>query len=297
MVNYELVVNELLPRDAGSIELISDGVNKILRLEDRNDDLFMRLSPTQLHSKAALQHEAALVRGAHTSGVPCCEMVEVGGQPVLGPVDIDGVEYHAVLTRAIAGHPAEPSIAHAAAFGKSLAKLHRANIATPERLSEPGSEQQVKPIFQPIMDELSEALDRIFPARQHPSSSGIRHGDARIGNAIMLDDTAILFDFEFIGMGDLAYDIATFLWCLVTEPKVETVSVFRSFVASYRQEHNILFAQDELRRAYLNKEMNNLYFLSNFIRIDRDTTLAAINYARDTISFVMSDRFDRYGWN
>ncbi|KAA3442101.1 hypothetical protein C7I87_32175 [Mesorhizobium sp. SARCC-RB16n] len=295
MVDYQPIVSRLLASDTCAIELVSDGVNKILRLSVHDEDVFMRLSPTELHSRSDLCRETALVQDLHASDVPCCEIVEIGGRPVLGPVDIDGIEYHALLTRTITGRPAEPCTAHAAAFGKSLAKLHRANIATPEKRSGSKSVRLIKPIFQPVIDELSKAIDGIDLGTQDPST-GICHGDARIGNSIILDGTAILFDFEFAGMNDLASDIATFLWCLLAEPNVDAASTYRSFVGSYRSEYNIVFTQNELKRAYLNKEINNLYFLSAFIRTDRATTLAAINYARDTISFVMSDRFDRYEW-
>lgn len=125
---------------------------------------------------------------------------------------------------------------------------------------------------------------------------GICHGDAWLGNAIMRDGTAVLFDFEFTKVGALAYDIATFIWALRAEESEEKERIFNSFVEGYRGERDRGFRQDELKRSLLQKEINNIEFLGENVTMSREVGLATARFARETIDFVLGNEISRFSW-
>src|SRR5690349_4537518 len=108
--------------------MITDGVNKTLRVVSDHDDVFARFSPTSLHSREALESEAALIATLRKQDIPCCELVDIDGISVLGPHMVSGIAYNVLLTRTIAGCALAPTAQDARAFGRSLARLHRAPI-------------------------------------------------------------------------------------------------------------------------------------------------------------------------
>ncbi len=280
--------------EPGDVQMVVDGVNKNLRARSTNDDVFVRFSPVSLHSRYDLESEANTLKKLVSLGVPCCEIVEVDGRQILGPVTVNEVEYNALANRTIVGSPLVPAPVDAKAFGRSLAKVHRASVDLPFATKAATREERIHPTLRPIFRELAEQADKI---RVDPEANiGICHGDAWLGNAIMRDGTAVLFDFEFTKVGALAYDIATFIWTLRAEDSEEEDGIFNSFVEGYRGECDREFSQDELKRSLLQKEINNIEFLSENITMSREVKLATARFARDTIDFVMGDEISRFRW-
>jgi len=294
MTDFQAHVGSWLRMEPCDVQMVTDGVNKNLRARSTNDDVFIRFSPASLHSPSDLESEANTLKKLISLDVPCCEIVEVDGRQILGPVTVNEIEFNALVIRTIVGSPLAPVPADAKAFGRSLAQVHRASVDLPIVTKPATGEDRIHPTLRPIFRELAEQADRL---RVDPEVNiGICHGDAWLGNAIMRDGTAVVFDFEFTKVGALAYDIATFIWALRAEQSKEKELIFNSFVEGYRGESDRGFRQDELKRSLLQKEINNIEFLCENVTMSREVGLATARLARETIDFVLGNEISRFSW-
>ncbi|MBY2972988.1 phosphotransferase enzyme family protein [Rhizobium leguminosarum] len=274
--------------------MVTNGVNKNLRITSHDGDVFARFSPATLHGRDCLESEATLLTGLGELGVPCCELARINGASVLGPAMVNDVEYNVLLTQAIAGVPLAVNRKNANAFGRSLAQVHRAPLGRAVAIFSPHTKLEIPSIIQPVFRDLVDLAEKL--PRRSDALCGICHGDAWLGNAIIRDGRAVLFDFEFAGTAPLAYDIATFIWALRAEGNAEEVSVFRSFVEGYRAEYNITFDEERLRLNLLHKEINNIKFLCQHIAMSREIELATAQFARETLDFAFNGGISRFSW-
>ncbi|MBY3027461.1 phosphotransferase enzyme family protein [Rhizobium leguminosarum] len=294
LTEFQTLVGRWLRVEPNRVLTITNGVNKNLRAMINDDDVFVRFSPASLHSKCDLAWEATALKNLRLLEVPCCEIIEIDGQQILGPATVNGVEYNALVNRTIAGPLLALVPADAKAFGCSLARLHRASVDLPLPQYSDHRAKRVDPVLNTVFRELTE-LEGTFQV-DAKLKVGICHGDAWLGNAIMKEGIAVLFDFEFIKVGALAYDIATFIWALRAASSEEEGRVFKSFVEGYREECNNDFSEDELKSSLVRREINNIEFLSENIIMSREVKLATAQFARDTIDFVSSDEFAQFRW-
>lgn len=294
LTDFQTIVGAWLRVEPTQVRMVTDGVNKNLRATVDHQDVFFRFSPASLHSKIDLETEAAALKNLYSMGVPCCEIVEIDGRQILGPVKINEVEYNALANRAIVGSSLAPVPSDARAFGRSLSQLHQvsADLPIPRNVSDRA--KRIDPVLQAVFNELIE-LASTFDVNLE-AEIGICHGDAWLGNAIMREGTAVLFDFEFMSLGALAYDIATFIWALRAERSEEEDRIFRSFVEGYRSECTKEFSEAELKNGLLRKEINNIEFLCENVTMSREVKVATARFARETIDFVLSDEFSRFRW-
>lgn len=278
----------------GTVRMITDGVNKTLRVVSDHDDAFVRFSPTSLHSRKALINEAALIATLREQDIPCCELVAIDGCSVHGPHIVNGLEYNVLLTHTIAGSVLASTAHDARAFGHSLARLHRTPIKGPTRMLAISGEGEIDPMIRPVFEELTGLVQQLSDT---PSASdGICHGDAWLGNAINRDGTAVLFDFEFFGHGPLAYDIATFIWALRAEGNEAEALIYASFLEGYRGEYDLPLSEHDLRVNLLRKEINNIRFLCQNITMSHEVKVATAKFARDTLDFALGSRLSRFAW-
>ncbi|UQE03616.1 phosphotransferase enzyme family protein [Bradyrhizobium japonicum] len=278
----------------GAVRMITDGVNKTLRVVSDQDDVFVRFSPTSLHSHEALISEAALIATLREQDIPCCELVAIDGCSVQGPHIVNGIEYNVLLTQTITGCALAPTAHDARAFGHSLARLHRAPIKGLTRTLTINDGGEIDPIIRPVFEELTGLVQQLSDT---PSASGgICHGDAWLGNAINRDGTAVLFDFEFSGHGPLAYDIATFIWALRAEGNEAEALIYARFVEGYRGEYDSPLSEHDLRVNLLRKEINNIRFLCQNITMSREVKVATARFARDTRDFALGSGLSRFAW-
>ncbi|MBY3090208.1 phosphotransferase [Rhizobium laguerreae] len=294
LTDFQTIIGRWLGVDPTRVQMVTDGVNKNLRATVDHQDVFFRFSPATLHSKSDLETEAAALKKLYSMGVPCCEIVEIGDRQILGPVKINEVEYNALVNRAIAGSSLAPVPRDAMAFGRSLGQLHQVSADLPVAGNVSDRVKRVDPVLEAVFNDLTE-LANTFDVNPE-AETGICHGDAWLGNAIMRENTAVLFDFEFMKFGALAYDIATFIWALRADSSEEEDRIFRSFVGGYREECKKEFSEGELKNGLLRKEINNIEFLCENVTMSREVKVATAGFARETIDFVLSDEFSRFRW-
>lgn len=295
LTEFQTIVGDWLRVEPTEVQMVTDGVNKNLRATVDSQDVFLRFSPSSLHSRSELEAEAAALKKLHSMGLPCCEILDVGGRQTLGPVEVNEVEYNALINRAIDGSSLAPVPRDAKAFGRSLGQLHQVSADLPIAGNGSGRTKRVDPVLEAVFNDLTE-LASTFDVNPE-AEIGICHGDAWLGNAIMREGTAVLFDFEFMKVGALAYDIATFIWALRAESSEEEDRIFGSFVEGYRAECNKEFSEGELKNGLLRKEINNIVFLCENVTMSREVKVATARFARDTIGFVLSDEFSRFRWD
>ncbi|WP_315766366.1 MULTISPECIES: phosphotransferase enzyme family protein [unclassified Bradyrhizobium] len=296
MTNFEALVAGWFDIAPGAVRMITDGVNKNLRVVSEHDDLFVRFSPATLHSRDELESEAALIASLRKHDVPCHELADIDGVSVLGPETVNGIEYNVLLSRTIPGCALTTTAQDARAFGQSLAQLHRAPIEGLARtlaINVNGGDD-IDPAVRVVFRDLTDLVDQL--ADESAALFGICHGDGWLGNAINSDGKAVLFDFEFSGRGPLAYDIATFIWALRAEGNEDEAAIFASFVEGYRYEYDLNFSEDDMKLNLLRKEINNIRFLCQNITMSRDVKLATAKFARETFDFVLSGDLSRFAW-
>nr|WP_246729073.1 phosphotransferase [Methylosinus sp. RM1] len=274
--------------------MVTDGVNKNLRVVSDHNDVFARFSPTSLHSREELESEAALIATLRKHDVSCCELADIDGFSVLGPETVNGIEYNVLLNRTIPGCPLTPTAQDARAFGQSLAQVHRAPIKGPARTLAIDGGGEIDPAIRPVFRDLTDLVDQL--SDESTAFHGICHGDAWLGNAINSDGKAVLFDFEFSGHGPLAYDIATFIWALRAVDDEEEAAIFASFVDGYRDEYDIHFSENDIRLNLLRKEINNVRFICQNIIMSREIKIATTKFARETLDFVLRGDLSRFAW-
>ncbi|MBB4299428.1 Ser/Thr protein kinase RdoA (MazF antagonist) [Rhizobium leguminosarum] len=277
-----------------AVRMITNGVNKNLRVASDHGDVFARFSPASLHSRDCLKSEAALLACLGELGVPCCDLAKLDGASVIGPARVNDVEYNVLFSQAIPGVPLIANRQDAAAFGRSLAQLHRAPLNRPAAKFSRDIKGEIPSIIKPVFQELIELAGK--SSRWSDALCGVCHGDAWLGNAIKRDGMAVLFDFEFAGIGPLVYDIATFIWALRAVGNANEYSVFNGFVEGYRSEHNVTFGEEQLRMNLLHKEINNIKFLCEHIAMSREVEVATARFARETLNFALSGGLSRYRW-
>lgn len=298
MTSFKSVLANLLgvlPRDIG---MITDGVNKNLRIVADDLDLFARFSPSFLHSKSELENEVELLNALNAVSAPCCKPVSAKGQFITGPFRIEGVEYHLFLNETIVGDVLGPQLAGAREFGRSLATLHQAQVKKTLASRAPRSSTVQVPrnisfVFQELKQLVAAQNDR-----NGDGVIGICHGDAWLGNAKWSAGRAILFDFEYARVGPVVYDIASFIWAIQgLQDNDLQVAVYRSFVQGYRAVYDVSFDEDALKANVLRREIHNIEFLSAHIAMSMDVEAATAELAKATCALVLSDRFSKFAWH
>jgi Ser/Thr protein kinase RdoA (MazF antagonist) len=293
--DFQAVVAEWFGVAPDEVRMISDGVNKNLRVVREEVDVFARFAPVSLHSRTRMEGKVALLTALRRLDVPCCELFEIDGSPIVGPLKVQDIEYNVLLNRTIPGEVLKLNRKNATAFGRSLALLHRATVNTGiTTLAQRANAKDFSNIW-PVFRDLVELFDCL--SDNSKVRHGVCHGDAWWGNAIGAEGKAVIFDFEFAGIGQVAYDISTFIWNLRAQEHPSEDLIFRNFVDAYRNEHDVIFTSKELNLNFLLKEINNIRFLGENIRISKELKLATAVFARETLEFVLGDGISKFNWN
>lgn len=295
MKSFEDIISTDICKDDVDIELVMAGVNRNYHCQTKQNDFFVRYSPLELHHLEQIQFESSVLRRARDLGLPVCHEFPVAGRTIYGPYHIDGTYYHAFLTQTVYGDSLECKGQDVEIFAKALAKFHTMPI---DGLSPPQDEWAVirdylnRGSFSSISNKIKAMEDAL--TFQPPGSNMIIHGDAWIGNALMTNDEAVLFDLEYTRIGPAEYDIATFLWALKAEQPHLLENIFCRFLKGYRCVRDWTFDPELINRYLLEKELRNLYFMSRFIKLTPEIAKQVAIYAEETIQFVEDNQIGKF---
>jgi Ser/Thr protein kinase RdoA (MazF antagonist) len=283
------VAAKWLDASAESVRMVSDGLNKNLSVSSHVGDVFVRFSPVALHSRSDLLGEAVVLTEGRLQGLPCCEVVEVGGALVGGPLPFSDETYNWLVTREVVGTGLTSNAADAYAFGRSLAKLHSFAGTAPERLVDQG------PLPTDRLAQRHEAvLDAYHSLPEGHSDWGLCHGDAWIGNGVRTGAEVVLIDFEWTRKGTLVYDIATFAWSLSPATTPNAADLFRAFLSGYSIVRAPAFDPPAFRRAILEKELDNLRFLRKYIHLTDPIVDATLHSSQEMMKFALGEELARF---
>jgi homoserine kinase type II len=154
--------------------------------------------------------------------------------------------------------PRKPNIAHCAAVGQALAKLHLAGRDFPMQRVNALSVQGWRPLFDqasPHADTLQhglqallgDELDHLEKSWPKHLPAGVIHADLFPDNVLFLGDKLSgLIDFYFACNDILAYDIAICLnaWCFETDHSFN-VTKARAFLNAYGRERKLSDAEQD----------------------------------------------------
>jgi Putative homoserine kinase type II (protein kinase fold) len=289
MSAFAEVAAKWLGADAGNVQMVSHGVNKNLSVPSHSGKVFVRFSPASLHPRSDLLSEAALLATARSQSLPCCEVIKVGDTLVGGPMQLAGLTYNWLVTREVVGTGLSPNAADAHAFGRSLAKIHTFAGAAPERsvADDPMPRDQ-------LAEQYGTISDAFHSLPTGNSSYGLCHGDAWMGNGIRSGAEVVLIDFEWAKRGLQVYDIATFLWSLSPATSSNAADLFRAFLSGYSTVRLPAFDHSALRRAILEKELENLKFLRKFIYLTAPIVGATLQSSQALMKFALGEELDRF---
>jgi Ser/Thr protein kinase RdoA (MazF antagonist) len=289
MTAFTDLAEKWLGATGGGAQMVSNGVNKTVRVSSPSGEVFVRFSPEVLHPRSDLLNEAALLVEGRSQSLPCCEVIEIGDALVGGPVLLAGLSYNWLVTREVAGTSLSPNAVDAHAFGRSLAQIHSFVGAAPKRLTAdwPMPSDQLAKRYEMILN----ALHNLPPG---DSDCGLCHGDAWMGNGIRAGREIVLIDFEWAQKGLLVYDIATFVWNLSPATSIDAAELFGAFLSGYSTVRRPAFDHSALRRALLEKELENLRFLRRFIYLSDQIVDATWESSEALVKFALGEGLDRF---
>jgi Ser/Thr protein kinase RdoA (MazF antagonist) len=147
-----------------------------------------------------------------------------------------------------------PTLAQSQALGQATAQIHRHADASAPKYARPKMDityfverplRNIQRIFGHLpteMELLTDAANTVTNVLQIlpriDLDYGLCHGDLHTGNVHFVADTPALFDFDCLGYGWRAYDLATFWWShqLFEPDEEQQQACWQAFVASYAAE-------------------------------------------------------------
>lgn len=288
----------MLAVDDDCSAVIVNGVNKALRVKTDEIDVFARFSPTNLHSRQDMEKEAEFLDRLAQAEAPSCRLYRHKNQPVCGPFVVGGTQYHLLFSETIHGREMIRTASDTKAFGQALGMIHALPLGRAKYGGHQFADISTSPApsrFHDILKELGDLAEAIRPTQT--KRLGLCHGDAWLGNALKYEGEAVLFDFEFSHIGDMSYDVANFIWALRSEELSNQLELFGSFVEGYRQSFNVKYSSSELRKNIVQKEINNLVFLSDHVALSPEVTAASERFAKSTIEFVQHYEANDFRWD
>lgn len=237
--------------DIGSIELVQRGVNQVYRLDTAQGRYFLRVSPDRGRAIEDIELELrTLLCFRNSSGTRVSRpVISVDTELIFRlPDDCDCAGRPVTLFEEAPGSFPDQSRAALFSLGSHLARLH-AGLNTGDTKSHP---PLLPPGFGRNAAELLSAFKRdLGPLRQlvhemgefveshHERATGqliwgLCHGDVWFRNVHVLGHEATFFDFERLGVGPLAFDIATIADRLEKTDLAEYRVLLREIVSGYR---------------------------------------------------------------
>ncbi|API56786.1 hypothetical protein BMW22_35830 (plasmid) [Rhizobium leguminosarum] len=285
MTTFEAIAAKMLNVNNDAVQMVVNGVNKNLRVKSAGRDVHIRFSPTSLHSREDLEAEVAFLAAINTQLDAACDVVVAADNNILGPAIVAGQEYNGLITFTIEGEQLTSSTDDAREFGRSLAIVHRTNVQISQSAGpSPSSPIEVPPLLSSVYNDLI-SLKSDLKAHITQPVIGVCHGDAWLGNAINRNGRAVLFDFEFWTRGPIAYDIGTFAWNLYGQSLANSAGIFASFVEGYKSVYDLKLTTQEILLGAVEREINNIHFMTQHISMSREIKIATAKMARDTIKF------------
>lgn len=277
----------------GDFEIVSKGLNLIFRLSLDSCPIFIRLTPSHFKSESDLRNEIQCLQNLERAVLPVCGCPDLDIDLVFGPILIDLIIYHGLITRAVEGQIRDTTPTNSRIFARCLAKIHRAfgskTTDFPRPLDVHNVDEFSQTGFADVAGQLLNMAHRFADDIPNECWMGICHGDAWIGNAVFRNEEAILIDFEHQHFGPTSYDVATYVWhCLEPENEVKRASL-RAFIDKYKRHSGIPFSEAELKYQILKKELNNLAFLDKFHDFDQNVANDIITRATQTLDWVQQE--------
>ncbi|MBX3062781.1 MAG: phosphotransferase [Anaerolineae bacterium] len=180
----------------------------------------------------ALAAQIEVLEQLATTGIRLPRVVRLRDGKVILRISVPEGTRYAMLTEFIKGDVPGGSItdAEAQAFGAALATFHRSANALAVDLRLPIHDREYlldeplgvltgycveMPVIQQYLAELSASIAREIEALDTAAPAfGLCHGDAHKSNLLVDNEALTLLDFDCMGYGWRAYDLATFRWSI-----------------------------------------------------------------------------------
>jgi Ser/Thr protein kinase RdoA (MazF antagonist) len=230
------------------VRLVRRGFNDVYELT-APEPLYLRIGRQGRRTLVDAELEAQVLAQAQAAGAPVALAIRGRDGRFAQRLEAPEGERAVLLFAAAPGSIAEDTPEHAAAQGRTLARLHQAalEVGTVARLrrldaellvSQPAewtSEQlRDRPALAARFHEVAAGMRTHLDMLQANLSVGLCHGDCHGYNATVDRGTATFFDFDESGIGWIAYDLATFLWSCQKFSSSLRRPLWAHFLAGYR---------------------------------------------------------------
>jgi Ser/Thr protein kinase RdoA (MazF antagonist) len=227
--------------------LVSRGFNDVYEIEPAR--LFLRLGRQARRTLVDAEFEGRALAEANAAGAPVAVALRGRDGRFAQSLAAPEGERAALLLAAAPGVDAEDTPGHAQAQGRALARLHEV-VLTPstarglrrldiETLVNAPAERAATRLPDAALAarvrQVAAGLGRHLEAVQAGLSVGLCHGDCHGYNATVDNDAATLLDFDELGIGWLAYDLATFLRTCQFSSADKRALLWASFIRGYRE--------------------------------------------------------------
>jgi Phosphotransferase enzyme family len=271
----------LLHTEAANISLVTNGINKTFLIKQYGSNLYARFSPEFLHDKSEMSFEASILMELESHSLPACRVFAVNETAIHGPLNVDGVSYNLLVTHEVVGSVPEFTVSNAEKFGVSLARIH---VVKP--LTVVPKTQRLVQLVHSIDDNTKGIIEklRVFASGSpDPEQICLCHGDSWLGNVKIAKGIIVFFDFEDVHFGNPVFDVATFVWMLLSENRNDSAELYEAFLDGYTSISNFKIDHNELKRNVALKEMQNLIYLCNHITLPEGGMITTLESSRDIL--------------
>ncbi len=231
-------------------ELVQNGMNDVYKVYTGEANYYLRISLAGAHRLADIEDEVAVIR--HLAGDGLKVAVPVAGRDGADVWAIrapEGTRYAVLFTEA-EDNPSQDQCQCYWNLGCAVARMHRSIdssaivilrepwddrtlITRPLALLKPYLAHRVKD-YTYLADSAADIWTTAGLAEKAPPYFGFCHGDIQPSNFFFADSEPVLFDFDGMGMGWRAYDIAVFAMNMGTwTPGFLEQDVWKAFIGGY----------------------------------------------------------------
>lgn len=266
------------PYDQGSVRFFRVSANCVFTFQAAGQGYFLRVNRATERTVGAWQAEIAFMHELARKGLRIAAPVpSLAGNYVESAHTVCG-ELHAVVFQALPGRPcaeiADLSPALLTRWGKALGELHHAALGYQPADGRPTWQDHLAFIaeFLPRDDAaawavLEQTQSVLATLPRNEQNFGLIHYDFELDNIIWDGDRPGIIDFDDCSWYWFAADIAAALRDLFDD-RADAIDydneTFRTFIAGYRQAHDI--DEDELRHLPLFLRMHNLTHYARLVR-------------------------------
>jgi Ser/Thr protein kinase RdoA (MazF antagonist) len=220
-----------------------------------NSSAYLRIYRHNWRSQAQIEAEVAILNECNVAGLPVSAPVPQRDGRFLTPIlAAEGTRYAVLFAAAPGQSHINPTPEQSRALGQVTGQMHNLFDSLPtqyDRLAMDVTYFVKRPFanIQNIFGHLPQEMSLLTDVAQTLTTSftnlsatnvdyGLCHGDLHTGNAHFLDDSPTFFDFDCLGYGYRAYDLATFCWSrLLFEPdEAKQEACWRAFLTGYEAE-------------------------------------------------------------